>query len=162
MSTPEYWQVVSVYFDVVVDKIGGSINLGTFTSCDGLSVEIVTEQLEEGGHNDFVWQLPGRLKYSNVKLTRPLGPDSLKVAEWFAGMATGVKRTTARIAALTTEGQELVAWVLTDVLPARWTGPSFSAESPKVATETVELSHHGFRMEPGAARSGSTHGSTPR
>ena len=30
------------------------------------------------------------------------------------------------------------------MIPVRWTGPSLNPESPKVATETVELAHHGF------------------
>ena len=50
------------------------------------------EQREEGGNNGFVWQLPTRIKYSNIKLSRPLGPDTAKVAKWFASMTTGVKR----------------------------------------------------------------------
>jgi phage tail-like protein len=35
-------------------------------------------------------------------------------------------------------------WDLTGVIPVRWTGPSLSAESAKIATETLELAHHGF------------------
>ena len=27
----------------------------------------------------------------------------------------------------------------------RWSGPSLNLDSPKVATETVEIAHHGFR-----------------
>ena len=34
------------------------------------------EQREEGGNNGFVWQLPTRIKYTNVKLSRPVGKDS--------------------------------------------------------------------------------------
>jgi hypothetical protein len=26
----------------------------------------------------------------------------------------------------------------------RWSGPAFSSESPKVATETIEIAHQGF------------------
>ena len=29
-------------------------------------------------------------------------------------------------------------------IPVRWTGPSLNAESPKIATETIEIAHHGF------------------
>ena len=50
--------------------------LGTFNSCEGLGVEVVLEQREEGGNNGFVWQLPTRMKYSNVKLSRPLCADT--------------------------------------------------------------------------------------
>lgn len=124
-------------------KIEGR-DLGSFTSCDGLSVEVKVEQREEGGNNGFVHQLPGGLKYSNIKLTRPLGKDSVTIAEWFASMTNGVKRTTAVIRALTLQGQSIASWSLTGVIPVRWSGPSFSAESPKAATETLEIAHQGF------------------
>ena len=67
---------VSVYFDDRVD----SRDLGAFTACDGLGVEVVVEQREEGGMNSYVHQLPGRLKYTNVKLTRPVNADTAKMA----------------------------------------------------------------------------------
>ena len=38
----------------------------------------------------------------------------------------------------------LSEWGLLDVVPVRWTGPSLNVESPKVATETIEIAHHGF------------------
>ncbi len=34
--------------------------------------------------NSFVHQLPGRIKYTNVKLTRPVNADTAKIAAWFA------------------------------------------------------------------------------
>jgi hypothetical protein len=30
------------------------------------------------------------------------------------------------------------------VVPVRWTGPALNLDSPKVATETIEIAHHGF------------------
>jgi len=35
-------------------------------------------------------------------------------------------------------------WSLLDVVPVRWQGPSLSPENAKVATETLEIAHHGF------------------
>lgn len=131
---------VSVYFKV---NITGH-ELGVFTSCDGLGCEVVTEQREEGGNNFFVHQLPGRIKYTNVKFTRPINKDSKQVAEWFAGMATGVKRTNASIVAMSHEGESVAEWNLRDVIPVKWSGPQLSVESPKVAMETLEIAHHGF------------------
>jgi phage tail-like protein len=124
-------------------KIDGK-ELGLWNSFEGLGMETSIETREEGGNNFFIHQLPGRLKYSNVKITRPLGKDSKLVADWFASMATGVKRTTAHITALGPDNKELVSWSLDGVVPVRWTGPAFSVESPKVATETLELAYHGF------------------
>lgn len=134
---------VSVCFSIKVDDH----DLGSFTSCDGLGCEVVVEQREEGGNPFFVHQIPGRLKYTNVKLTRPVNGDTEKVARWFAGMAMEVRRTGAEIVAMTQEGKKVASWALIGVIPVRWTGPQLGVDSAKVATETLEIAHHGF-LEP--------------
>ena len=132
---------LSVCFAVKIDDH----SLGVFNSCEGLGCEVVIEQREEGGNNDFIWQLPTRLKYSNVKLTRPLGPDTANVAKWFASLAGGDLRRTATISVMSGDGTVVATWHLDGVVPVRWSGPSLNLDSPKVATETVEIAHHGFR-----------------
>ena len=134
---------LSVCFAVRIDDN----NLGTFNSVDGLGCEVVIESREEGGNNGFVWQLPTRMKYTNVKLSRPLNKDTAKVATWFASMAGGVKPTTATIEALDPEGKVLFSWGLLGVIPVRWTGPTLNLDSAKVATETIEIAHHGILMQ---------------
>jgi phage tail-like protein len=131
---------VTVCFSVVVD----GHDLGAFMTCDGLGVEVEIKSVEEGGNNGFIHQLGGRMKYTNVKLSRPINLDSPKVASWISGMNGTVKRTTAHIVAMTAEGKRVATWNLEGVVPIRWTGPQFSTDSPKVATETLELAHHGF------------------
>lgn len=119
-------------------------DLGLWNSFEGLGWEVAMEQREEGGNNFFVHQLPGRLKYANVKISRPLNADSSKVADWFMSMAVAVKRTTAQIVALGGNGEEICQWGLDGVVPVRWTGPAFNVETTKVAQETLELAHQGF------------------
>jgi phage tail-like protein len=133
---------VGVYWKFKVDDL----NLGVFTSCEGLGMEVVVETREEGGNNFFVHQLPGRLKYPNIKFSRPINKDSEKVAQWFMDIArgSGLKRKNGQIVALTPDSQVLAQWGLIGVIPVRWSGPGFSSESPKAATETVEIAHHGF------------------
>jgi phage tail-like protein len=118
--------------------------LGVFTACDGLGVEVVLEQREEGGNNEFIHQLPVRLKYTNVKFTRPVDEDSEKVAKWLKEMQGTIKRSSAEITALSTEAKRITSWKLKGVIPVRWQGPSLGAEQNKVATETLEIAHHGF------------------
>src|SRR5213080_1337004 len=90
---------VSVFFLVQIDDK----ELGSFNSCDGLGVEVVLEQREEGGNNGFVWQLPTRVKYSNVKLTRPVGRDSAKLTAWLVSFSHGVERHLATISAMSVD-----------------------------------------------------------
>jgi phage tail-like protein len=138
MTAPE--EAVAVCFSVSVDKN----DLGSFNSCEGLGCEFVIEQREEGGNNGMVWQLPTRIKYPNVKLSRPVTRDSQKITNWISGMAAGIKRRTAVIEAKNLEGKTIASWSLAEVVPVRWTGPQLSAEQNKVAMETLELAHHGF------------------
>jgi phage tail-like protein len=136
----DFEPAVTVCFAVSID----GDDLGVFNSCEGLGVEVVMEQREEGGNNGYVWQLPTRLKYTNVKLSRALGPDTVKVAKWFTGMTSKVTRRTATIVAMTSDNSKVATWNLTDVVPVRWSGPSLNVDSPKIATETIEIAHHGF------------------
>ena len=138
---------VGVCFAVKLDKD----NIGTFTSCEGLGLEVVMEQREEGGNNGLVWQLPTRMKYTNIKLSRPIGPDSAKLTKWIVKALNGLKPTTGVIQALDPEGKPVVTWSLDGVVPVRWTGPSLNLDSPKVFTETLEIAHHGFNPEAGSA-----------
>ncbi len=148
MADLESYPPTTVHFSVSI----ASKDLGIFTACEGLGCEVVVEQREEGGNNSYVHQFAGRIKYTNVKLTRPINGDSSKVAAWFADLAVQkvTPRPTATIEALAPDGVTTIAtWQLLEVLPVRWQGPSFNVEGPKVATETLELAHHGFG--PGAA-----------
>jgi len=131
---------IAICFAVAID----GHDIGTFTKCDGLGLEVEVERREEGGNNEYVHQLPKRITYTNVKLTRTFGPDSEKLARWFGRMTSGADRTTAEIRALGPDGSTIATWSLNGVMPVRWSGPSFEAGSTQVATETLELAHHGF------------------
>jgi phage tail-like protein len=130
----------SVHFRLRID----GMDLGDWNSCDGLGCEIEVEQHQEGGNNGFVWQLPSRVRYTNVTLSRPLIPDTAKVTQLLATLPQGVKRGTAQIAALRPDRALLVQWGLNDVVLVRWTGPSFDPTRSEVATESIELAYHGF------------------
>ncbi|WP_172385937.1 phage tail protein [Streptomyces sp. MNP-20] len=119
-------------------------SLGHFNGCEGLSSQVEIERRQEGGNNGFVWQLPSRVTFSTIRLTRPLTPDTAKVAKWISSVQTGIKRPTAEIAALRADGSEVARWGLIDVLPVSWQGPRLDPGSPAVATEVLEITHHGF------------------
>ena len=147
---PQNWdaedRAVAVFFSVQIDDH----DLGAFTKCEGLSVEVVIEPREEGGVNNYVHQLPGRMKFTNIKLTRAVNADSVKITDWLASMGGVVKRGNAAIVARTYHGEPLITWSITGVVPVKWQGPSFSSESAKLATETLELAHHGFAAQAGS------------
>jgi phage tail-like protein len=132
---------LALRFHVVIDSHG---SLGSWSKCDGLTVEYEIQEYQEGGQNDYVHRLPGRCKYQNVKLTRPLDKSSADVASWVAGQRRKVDRSNAEIAVLDPAGEVVAKWNLDGVYPVKWTGPSLDATGNQVATETLELAHNGF------------------
>src|ERR1700704_1798612 len=116
---PEHDTGQSLRFRV---KLDGGADLGNWSKCDGLSVEYEVFEYKEGGENTFVHRIPGRAKYQNIKLTRPINEESSQVADWIAGMRKQVQRHTAAISALDTLGQPIATWTLTGVYPVRWNG----------------------------------------
>lgn len=140
MADP-YDSAVAVHWKVSID--GNPI--GSWTTCDGPSIEVETEDRMEGGNNQFVHKLPTRLKYTNVKLSRPINADTQKLLKWITDMATEVRRSTILIEAVSPDKAETIAkWTLLDGFIARWNGPSMSVESPKPMMETIEIAYHGL------------------
>src|SRR5487761_2476862 len=128
---------VGLYFSLVID----TYDLVIFDSCEGLGLELQIEQREDGGGGLVVHLLPGRFKYTNLRVTRPIGADTSKTMAWIQAMVNGVSPSNAELSALAPDGSVVYAWQLSGVLPARWTGPSFNAATPAPATETLELAY---------------------
>lgn len=144
MSDP----ALGLRFGVTIDSAeGGSADLGTFTGCQGLTMEYDVFEYQEGGENSYVHRLPGRLRFANLVLSRAVDASSGAVAAWFRRQQNSVERTTAVVTAYDPAGDEVAAWTLDGVYPVRWTGPRFEAAGRGVATETLELAHNGFTAE---------------
>ncbi len=128
-------------FTVKIDRIG---SLGDWNKCEGLGVEYDIFEYKEGGQNSFIHRLPGRAKYANVKLTRPLNSSSAEVAKWVSAVQREPSRTTAVISVLDPTGTEVTHWNLDGAFPARWTGPTLDVGGTQSAVEVLEIAHNGF------------------
>ncbi len=128
-----------------------SILVASFTEVTGLQSEIVLEPYEEGGLNNFVYQLPTRTKHQNITLKRGF-TDNKELWEWHQDVVNGkFKRKSGSIILLdeVKEGEEIGRdkwrWNIIEAFPVKWTGPDFKADNNSVAFETIELAHHGFK-----------------
>ena len=119
-------------------------DLGSWTKCEGLTVEYDIQEVKEGGNNDYVHRFPGRAKYQNLKLTRPIDADTQKVAAWLASVASDPKRSTAEIAVLDGGGGTVAKWRLQKIYPIRWSGPTLDTEANAVGLKVLELIHNKF------------------
>lgn len=131
----------SVFFRLT---IGGN-DLGAFHTCSGLGAEVEIESYPEGGNNGFAWQLPGRITWSNITLTRPVTADTTKIARWLSEIIQRVEPKDGEIVALKPDLSRIVGWQMLGAVPIRWQGPSFDPADSQAAMETLEIAHEGLR-----------------
>jgi phage tail-like protein len=124
----------------------GSLTIGRFRECTGISVEIETKDYMEGGVNDFVHKLPTRVKYPNLVLKRGITHEAA-LLEWFwrARANTPGERQQLTVQLLGPDLAPIRSWAFEGAYPIKWTGPNLNATSNQVATETLEIVHNGLR-----------------
>jgi phage tail-like protein len=133
---------LALRFDVQID----GVQVAAFASCAGLSAQYESFTWEEGGDNGTVVNLPGRLSYGTVTLTRAVDADSGALAAWFASQQQAPARRTAVIRLYNANSEVVTSWTLEGAWPLRYSGPELktSPEGDATAVETLELSHQGF------------------
>jgi phage tail-like protein len=126
--------------------------IGMFKEVNGLRADVTVETLEEGGQNNFVHKLPGRLSWPNLVMRRGV-TDTDNLFQWFLkssgdgfeGAGQKLERTTAAVTLVNHSGQRVQAWELVEAFPVRWEGPRLAADLDEMAMEELEIAHHGFR-----------------
>jgi len=121
-------------------EIGGTI-AGWFTECSGLAIEREVKEYAEGGVNDFVHKLPGRIKRSNITLKHGLAGNELWA--WFQkGAIDGlIERQNISVVLYNADLSEAKRWDIADVYPIKWSGPNFKSDNNEVLVETLELAY---------------------
>ncbi|MGH9266929.1 MAG: phage tail protein [Acidimicrobiales bacterium] len=146
---------LTMRFEVSID----GFDLGTWSKCEGLGLEWTVKKWKEGGENSYTHNLPERLEYKNLVLTRAMSLEgSAKVMAFVAGMGSSLlgkgigslHLATATISLYDSRATKVAAWVVRGVFPVKWSGPDLNSSGKDVAFEKLELAHQGF-MEAGAA-----------
>lgn len=134
-------------FTLTVDDL----EIGSFTEVAGLAVTVDVEEVVEGGQNQFVHKLPKGMKWPNLTFKRGLTqPDTL--FQWLqacSGDALNegkVDRRNVAVTLLDAAGRPVRSWHLSGAFPVKWTGPRLAASARDLATEELEVAHHGFTV----------------
>jgi phage tail-like protein len=148
---------VSFFFEVKflgrdLDKIEVETR---FQSVTGLSVELQTESLVEGGENRFEHILPTRTKYTPLTLKRGLVKDS-QLVKWcndaihnFDIQPMDLQVHLLHIkrpgnAQSPGDSEPLMTWNVIHAWPRKWSVSDFDAEKSAVAIESLELNYDYF------------------
>jgi phage tail-like protein len=124
-------------------EIEPSLPIGEFRECTGLAMEREILEYAEGGNNDFVYKLPGRVKFPNLVLKRGV-TDQKKLLEWFWDTRSKPELATVKLTLVDTTGKKARMWAFENAYPVKWAGPNLNAGSDSAATETLEIAHGGF------------------
>jgi len=132
MSDP----ALSIVYRCTID---GVLPLGLWTKIEGIGFEYDIKEYREGGVNLFTHKLLGPIKYTTLRLSRPVDANSQWLAMWLQMQAVKVIPSTMAISALASTGEEITTWNLAGVVPFKWSGPTLDIMGNAIATETLEV-----------------------
>lgn len=120
------------------------IEIGYFIECHGLSVEVEVQEYAEGGNNEFVHQLPGRLVYPKLELKRGLTTED-NLIKWFMKTRVKAERKELIIDILNRYGEVHRSFTFDQAYPISWSGPSIVVGGSGAATESLTIAHAGLK-----------------
>jgi|SRR5579875_623225 len=141
---------LAMRFGVVV----GGLNLGWWSSCQGLAVTIKPDQATPLGVNGYRQVLMPTIEYPPIVLERAVDSKSTaalqswltqEITSWYKNNSSGQPYAgqTATITLYDSHSTSIMSWTLYGVYPTKWTGPKLSSKEG-VAIESLELTHEGF------------------
>jgi phage tail-like protein len=139
--------ITSFHFYIVDAHRAANVPDAIFTEMSGLEVEITVDPYEEGGINDHVHKLPGRVKVSDITLRNGITPTN-ELWKWFADVLRGKKsRKNVSIVIVNQQKLPVQTWSFFDALPIKWTGPQLKADQSAALVQSLVLTHRGMTLE---------------
>lgn len=112
-----------------------------FQKVSGLSAEVETEPVSEGGQNLYTQKLPKGIKYNNLVLERGMVIGSPLNLEFSATMSLFKFVTSNVLVTLLGEDKiPLAAWLFIKTYPVKWSTSELNAE-PALLIDTLELAY---------------------
>jgi phage tail-like protein len=143
-----YYPPVGFHFRIEVLGLPTNDNDVRFTEVSGLSVEMGTEEIAEGGENRFVQKYPIRAKYPELVLKRGVLLNS-EVVNWVRECIEdfNIQPKNIDIMLLNDEHQPLLTWHVINAYPTKWTVSDLNATSSAVLIESMQLYYQYFTVD---------------
>lgn len=141
-----YYPPVGFHFRVEFNLDGAKDGDVRFQEISGLSAELGTEEVVEGGENRFSHRLPTRAKYGNLTLKRGLLADS-RLIDWCKNAIENFDfhPTTVNVTLLNDKHEPLAeTYSFIRAWPVKWAVSDFKAQENALVVETLELSYNYF------------------
>jgi phage tail-like protein len=142
-----YYPPPAFHFKVEVAGLEGMHEV-CFTDAGGLSMEMATEEVPEGGENRFVQKYPLRAKYPELTLKRGVLVRSA-VFEWIRAAIQdfAIVPRNVHVKLLNAEHQPLMTWQLVSAYPTKWALNDLNSTANAVAVESLQLYYQYFTVD---------------
>jgi phage tail-like protein len=119
----------------------------SFQEVSGISSEIATEDVTEGGENRFVHKLPTGVKRNNLELKRGIAPLSSVLIKWCKSVLESdftevIQPKNIIVNLLDEEQNPLRSWRFINAFPVKWEVEGFNSTKNEVAIEKIVLSYN--------------------
>lgn len=143
-----YYPPVAFHFKVEVLGLPPNGDDVRFTEVGGLSVELGTEEVAEGGENRFLQKYPVRAKYPELVLKRGLLLNS-EVLSWIRKCIEDeqIEPKNVDVKLLNENHEPLLTWHLVNAYPTRWAVADLNSTGNAVAVETLQLFYQYFTQD---------------
>lgn len=145
--------IPAFYFSVSILKDGQSVEdveaVG-FSEVSGIGIEIQTEDIVEGGGNNYTIRLPKPPKFRNLVLKRAITPTSPKIVDWAKNAVENfeIEPRTVIVSVLGKDkkNEPLKTWNFEKAYPVKLSVSDLSATKNEVMIETLELAYMKFNQ----------------
>jgi phage tail-like protein len=137
------FQPVAFSFSVKFEKEGTD---SSFQEVSGISSEMTTEDVIEGGENGYVHKLPTGLKGTNLELKRGIAQLNSPLVAWCKAVLEGgfvnrIKPKTVLVNLLDQTQKPVRSWEFVNAYPIKWEVEGFNATKNECAIEKIVLSY---------------------
>jgi phage tail-like protein len=144
---PNYYPPPGFHFKVEVLGLPPNDHDVRFTEVSGLSLELVTEDVAEGGENRFIQKYPARAKYPELMLKRGLLVSS-EVRSWIERSIQDfqIEPKDVNVKLLNEDHQPLLTWNVVKAYPTKWAVSDLNASNNAVVVESLQLTYQYFTL----------------
>lgn len=122
----------------------------SFVSVSGLESELQTEEVKVGGVNNYNFNLPTNIKFSNLVLTRGIVTKYSGFIDWYlknTNNADGkIQKRNLLISLLDIHSTPLIIWLVVDAYPVSWKVNDMNAQNGEVLIEEIKLVYNRFEV----------------
>jgi len=140
-----WYPATGFYFKVEVAGMSDTSD-NSFKEVSGLSLELGSEKLTEGGVNNYTMELPTQVSASNLVLKRGVFSKKSKLIKWIedsinTDYSKALELKNIVVTLFNDTGKPLITWTFNDACTVKYAVTDFDAMKHEVLIESMEFTY---------------------